>query len=109
MMDWIGLCLIVLVLIGGVFVLYRLAFNHGYELGSKTSQGIGGNNRARIATRENLDYGVKSPAALPKCDECGKNPHHPDCPKADEQPKPLRRNWKGFSRIKRELESKETA
>lgn len=93
---------------GFVWAMAVVSFKHGLELGKRMAVApVSRPSRAVVAQP------VQPPAADPwknvdVCSECGcAVGHHDNCPKL--KPKPDRRRWMGFSRIKAELENKESA
>ena len=110
--EWIPLG-IMLVLVGSFYVwsLY-LAFKQGMEVGQRMAIA------PQVVRQQSYSFKVPEGTKLPDaktvsnrvdiCLECGHpNGHAPDCRAA--KPKPDRRRWMGFSRIKAELENKESA
>lgn len=97
---------------GFVWALAFVSFNRGLELGKRMAVA------PQVVRQQSYSFKVPEGTKLPDaktvsnrvdiCLECGQpNGHAPDCRAA--KPKPDRRRWMGFSRIKAELENKESA
>ena len=102
---------------GFVWALAVVSFNRGLELGKRMA--VAPVSRP-VIKRQGLDFpkamtsdpAIKErmPEISEQCCECGQiGRHHQDCPRLSSKPKPDRRRWMGFSRIKAELENKESA
>lgn len=103
---------------GFVWALGYVSFKQGLEVGKRLSTlqtGFDSRIRRRNPASESdgssqasNQSGLQSTQNQRICAECGElNKHAKDCPLS--QSKPDRRRWMGFSRIKAELESKESA
>lgn len=107
-MDWEWIPLgIMLVLVGSFYVgsMY-LAFTQGIEVGKRLQVApVSRPRRASVAPSTEVANNRT------QCADCGRfEGHHADCPQAKPKAeRPDRRRWMGFSRIKAELESKESA
>ena len=92
---------------GFLWLLSHVSFKQGLELGKRMAVApVSRPSRAVVAQPVPPEY--KSYAEFTVCAECKQREGHaPDC--RANKPKPDRRRWMGFSRIKAELENKESA
>ena len=109
-MDWTDILFLALVLgiiMGYTFVITMLAYKHGVRDGQSHTPVKSLAKRIGAAISPRAEETPRPQWTL--CPQCGTNPHHPQCPSLQPKEKQPDLRRKGFSQIRKHLESQESA